>query len=73
LLFGSRWLLRKLIVSVAHTIKKSSITHIYNVDSPHSGSNKVRRFSDTTFTFDNIFGEFVKIHSFTHFQKNSHT
>lgn len=62
----------KLIVSVAHTTKKSSVAHIYNIGSSHSSSNKVRRFCDTAFAVDDIFCYFVEIHSLTYFQKFTH-
>ncbi len=68
LFLGNCTFFSKFIITVTHTIKKTSVAQIYNFDRSDSGSDKVSRFCNAAFIDNNFFYLLSDVHSLTFFQ-----
>ncbi len=59
----------ELIITVTHTGKYAGVAQIYNIDGADSGSDKVSRFCNAAFIYNNFFYLSSDVHVFTLFQK----
>ena len=74
LFLGNLTLFRQFIITVTHTVKKTGVAQIYNIDRSDSGSDKISRFCNTAFIDNDFFYLLSDVHPFTFVQlKFTHT